>query len=55
MPNHCTLTLRRCFLLYLNLINGHELGGGQPIYTGPVFVLQDNAELVQELAANGTR
>jgi simple sugar transport system substrate-binding protein len=42
-------------LLYLNLINGHELGGGQPIYTGPGFVLQDNAELVQELAANGTR
>ena len=42
-------------LLYLNLINGHELGGGQPVYTGPGFVLQDNAELVQELAANGTR
>jgi len=42
-------------LLYLNLINGHELGGGQPVYTGPGFVLQENAELVQELAANGTR
>ena len=41
--------------LYLNLINGHELGGGQPVYTGPGFVLQENAELVQELAANGTR
>ncbi len=42
-------------LLYLNLLNGHELGGGQPMYTGPGFVVQDNAELVQELAANGTR
>ena len=42
-------------LLYLNLLNGHELGGGQPMYTGPGFVTQDNAELVQELAANGTR
>ena len=42
-------------LLYLNLLNGHELGGGQPIYTGPGFVVQENAELVQELAANGTR
>ena len=42
-------------LLYLNLMNGHELGGGQPMYTGPGFVVQENAELVQELAANGTR
>lgn len=42
-------------LLYLNLLNGHELGGGQPMYTGPGFVVQENAELVQELAANGTR
>lgn len=42
-------------LLYLNLLNGHELGGGQPMYTGPGFVVQDNAALVQELAANGTR
>lgn len=42
-------------LLYLNLLNGHELGGGLPMYTGPGFVVQDNAALVQELAANGTR
>ncbi|MDC3377012.1 substrate-binding domain-containing protein [Candidatus Nanopelagicales bacterium] len=42
-------------LLYLNLMNGHELGGGQPMYTGPGFVVQENAELVQELASNGTR
>ena len=42
-------------LLYLNLMNGHELGGGQPMYTGPGFVVQENTELVQELASNGTR
>jgi simple sugar transport system substrate-binding protein len=42
-------------LLYLNKINGHVLGGGQPMYTGPGFVTQDNAEQVQKLAAAGTR
>lgn len=42
-------------LLYLNKTNGHELGGGLPIYTGPGFVTQDNAELVQKLAEDGTR
>jgi simple sugar transport system substrate-binding protein len=42
-------------LLYLNKINGHVLGGGQPMYTGPGFVTQDNAELVQKLAEEGTR
>ncbi len=42
-------------VLYLNLLNGHVLGGGQPIYTGPGFVTKDNADLVQKLAAAGTR
>ena len=42
-------------LLYLNKINGHELGGGQPMYTGPGFVTKDNADLVQKLAEAGTR
>ena len=42
-------------LLYLNQLNGHELGGGLPMYTGPGFVTQDNAELVQQLAEAGTR
>lgn len=42
-------------LLYLNLLNGHELGGGLPMYTGPGFVTKDNAARVQELATNGTR
>jgi len=42
-------------LLYLNLMNGHELGGGLPIATGPGFVTKDNAARVQALAAAGTR
>ncbi|WP_028652466.1 substrate-binding domain-containing protein [Nocardioides halotolerans] len=42
-------------LLYLNKLNGHVLGGGQPMYTGPGFVTQENAELVQKLAEQGTR
>lgn len=42
-------------LMYLEALNGHQLGGGLPINTGPGFVLQGNAEKVQELASNGTR
>ena len=42
-------------LLYLNKINGHVLGGGKPMYTGPGFVTQDNAEQIQKLAEEGTR
>ena len=42
-------------LLYLNLSNGHELGGGQPIYSGPGFVTADNVAKVQDLVAAGTR
>jgi simple sugar transport system substrate-binding protein len=42
-------------LLYLNVTNGHVLGGGLPMYTGPGFVTQENAELVQQLAEEGTR
>ena len=42
-------------LLYLNLTNGHELGGGQPIYSGPGFVTADNVAKVQDLVTAGTR
>ena len=42
-------------LLYLNLTNGHELGGGQPVYSGPGFVTKDNVANVKELVAAGTR
>ena len=42
-------------LLYLNKLNGHVLGGGLPMYTGPGFVTEENAEQVQKLAEEGTR
>lgn len=42
-------------LLYLNKINGMELGGGKPIYTGPGFVTKDNASIVEKLTKAGTR
>lgn len=42
-------------LLFLNLTNGHELGGGLPVYTGPGFVTADNVAKVKELVAAGTR
>ena len=42
-------------LLYLNLTNKHELGGGLPVYTGPGFVTKDNVTAVKELVAAGTR
>lgn len=42
-------------LLYLNLTNAHELGGGLPVYTGPGFVTADNVDVVMELVAAGTR
>ncbi|WP_375002351.1 substrate-binding domain-containing protein [Aeromicrobium sp. CTD01-1L150] len=41
--------------LYLKSINGNDLGGGQPINSGPAFVTKDNADAVLEFAANGTR
>ncbi|MCY7396646.1 MAG: sugar ABC transporter substrate-binding protein [Nocardioides sp.] len=40
---------------YLKSINGNDVGGGQPINSGPAFVTQDNAADVAEYAANGTR
>lgn len=42
-------------LLYLNLTNGHEIGGGQPVYSGPGFVTKDNVAKVQGLVKAGTR
>ena len=42
-------------LLYLNLTNGHNLGGGLPMYTGPGFVDATNVDKVIELVAAGTR
>lgn len=42
-------------LLYLAIVNGNELGGGMPIYTGPGFVTADNVKVVKEYVAGGTR
>ncbi|MEP7089311.1 MAG: substrate-binding domain-containing protein [Nocardioidaceae bacterium] len=41
--------------LYLKSINGNDLGGGQPINSGPAFVTKENADAVLKFAANGTR
>jgi len=42
-------------LLYLALSNGNQLGGGQPIYTGPGFVTKANVAQVMSLVKAGTR
>jgi len=41
--------------LYLKDINGNDVGGGQPINSGPAFITKDNADAVLKFAANGTR
>jgi simple sugar transport system substrate-binding protein len=41
--------------LYLKSINGNDVGGGQPINSGPAFVTKDNAAAVLKYAKNGTR
>ena len=55
IPVWPAIALTFVFAACIGLLNGHELGGGLPMYTGPGFVVQDNATLVQELATNGTR
>ncbi|MBF4630551.1 sugar ABC transporter substrate-binding protein [Clavibacter michiganensis subsp. phaseoli] len=41
--------------LDLYATNGNVIGGGQPVYSGPAFVTEDNAAQVAEFAKNGTR
>ena len=41
--------------VYLNIIDGLDVGGGQPIYTGPAFVTKDNAQQVLKFAQAGNR
>lgn len=41
--------------LYLKSLNGNDIGGGQPINSGPAFITKDNADAVLKFAANGTR
>jgi simple sugar transport system substrate-binding protein len=41
--------------VYLKLINGNDVGGGQPINSGPAIITKDNADAVLEFAQGGTR
>jgi simple sugar transport system substrate-binding protein len=41
--------------LWLNLTNGNDLGGGQPVLTGPWFVDQDNIDQILPYAQKNTR
>jgi simple sugar transport system substrate-binding protein len=41
--------------VYLKLLNGNDVGGGQPVYSGPAVITAENAESVLEFAENGTR
>ncbi len=41
--------------LYLKSVNGNDIGGGQPINSGPAFITKENADAVLKFAANGTR
>jgi len=42
-------------MLNLYTTNANTVGGGQPVLTGPGFVTKDNAALVKDLTAKGTR
>lgn len=39
----------------LKVRNGNDVGGGQPVYSGPGFVTKDNAAQVKKFASAGTR
>lgn len=41
--------------LYLKSINGNDIGGGQPVNSGPAFITKENADAVLKFATNGTR
>jgi simple sugar transport system substrate-binding protein len=41
--------------VHLRATNGNDVGGGQPVFSGPAFVTKDNAADVAKYAANGTR
>ena len=41
--------------IYLKVLNGNDIGGGQPVYSGPAFITKDNADDVLKFAENGTR
>ena len=41
--------------IYLKLLNGNDIGGGQPVYSGPAIITKDNAQEVLDFAKDGTR
>jgi simple sugar transport system substrate-binding protein len=41
--------------LWLNITNGNDLGGGQPVRTGPSFVDSTNIDQILPFTANNTR
>jgi simple sugar transport system substrate-binding protein len=41
--------------LWLNLVNGNDLGGGKPVLTGPSFVDNTNIDKIAGFAASNTR
>jgi simple sugar transport system substrate-binding protein len=41
--------------IYLKLLNGNDIGGGQPVYSGPAIITKDNAAAVLKFAEGGTR
>jgi len=41
--------------IYLKALNGNDIGGGQPVYSGPAVITEENAEDVLGFAQNGTR
>jgi simple sugar transport system substrate-binding protein len=41
--------------VYLKVLNGNDVGGGQPVYSGPAIITKDNAQAVLAFAKNGTR
>ncbi len=41
--------------IYLKALNGNDIGGGQPVYSGPAIITKDNAADVLKYAQQGTR
>lgn len=41
--------------IYLKVLNGNDIGGGQPVYSGPAVITKDNASEVLKFAQQGTR
>jgi simple sugar transport system substrate-binding protein len=41
--------------IYLKVLNGNDIGGGQPVYSGPAIITKTNAADVLKFAQGGTR